>query len=208
MIVIIGATGRIGSRILEKLLPNNKVTAIARKDIEPHPNLTTKPFKDLDTVLNDATTVISCLGHTPSPGMLFDPLFVTEINKQIGNHKNKFRFIQLNSGGVDNPLGNDSRPFTDKLIIGSIRWLTPFNDSRQSAEYISTLKDKEWCCVRPVNFVDGTGEYEVFENASKSVFAGAAAKMDSIADFMSKLATDEQLWGQWKNKMPMLYDKQ
>ncbi|KAJ3320759.1 hypothetical protein HDV06_005052 [Boothiomyces sp. JEL0866] len=206
MIVIIGATGRIGSRVMEKLLPEHKVTAIVRKDIPQHPNLTTKSFDDLDSVLSEATVVVSCLGHVPSPKALFEPLFVTEINKKVGEHPGNFRFIQLNSGGVNNPHGGDARPFLDKVIIGGVGWLTPFRDSIHSALYISSLK-KEWCCVRPVNFIEGEGEYEVFEHATKTVFAGATAKMGSIADFISKLATDDALWNKWKFKMPMLYDK-
>ncbi|KAI8901833.1 hypothetical protein BC833DRAFT_655182 [Globomyces pollinis-pini] len=223
-ILVLGGTGRVGSSVISHLLANGqKVKAIARNldKLPKDDNLIgIKQIGDIIKVtvadLEGVTGVISCLGHLMSvSNVLFDSYWVKESAVQVigiieeMKPPSPIKFIQLNSAGVDNPLGHDERPFGDKPILAISSLVRPFLDSQATGHYLATVNSKfvDWCAVRPCNFIEGERKpYTVTEDIKVSVFSDANIQIGSIGHFISELATKDELWIKWKGKMPFLKD--
>ncbi|KAI8899969.1 hypothetical protein BC833DRAFT_583536 [Globomyces pollinis-pini] len=223
-ILVLGGTGRVGSSAISHLLASGqKVKAIVRNvdKLPKDDNLVgIKQVGDFPVVtaadLEGVTGVISCLGHVMSvSNVLFDKTWVKQSAVQVietieaSKPSTPIKFIQLNSAGVNNPLGHDQRPFGDKPVLAISSLVRPFVDSRETGRYLASIKSQyvDWCAVRPCNFVEGEQKpYTVTEDIKVSVFSDATIQIGSIGHFISELATKDELWGQWKGKMPFLKD--
>jgi hypothetical protein len=121
-----------------------------------------------------------------------------------------------------NTTGNSNRDLCeryaplDRLIIEILRHLLPPQaDNEQAAEFLRTVVGQndetlEWAAVRPDNLVDEdqVSEYEVFSSPTRSpIFdAGITSRID-VADFMARLIVEDDVWGAWKGRMPVVYNK-
>jgi hypothetical protein len=81
-----------------------------------------------------------------------------------------------------------------------------------AASYISKVQTPliEWVVVRPTDLINGeVNEYELFDKPQKSLFDGASgglATRASVAKSMVDLILTNDLWEEWKGRMPVVHD--
>jgi nucleoside-diphosphate-sugar epimerase len=176
-ILIAGATGATGRRLLRQLLDRgHHVKTIVRSldklpaDLRGHAHLPVivAPILDMsDEQLQQAVrgcdAVISCLGHNVSfKGILGHPRrLVTDATKRLCQaiHANqplqRVRFILMNTTGNRNRDLDEHRSLGEKAVISVLRLLLPPHvDNEQAAEYLRANVGQddpwiEWVAVRP-----------------------------------------------------------
>jgi nucleoside-diphosphate-sugar epimerase len=232
-VLLLGGTGRVGNRVLTQLLQRNiKVKAIVRSPDKLAPeqqsnplltcitaNLTSLTVEDMKSHLKDTTAVISCLGHTMSFNeLLAGGLFVYNSAKAVIeaaeslNASPSIKFVHLSTVGIQNPDAGDTiRSWFEKGFISALNILVPLRDSQMTANYLHGLgkssKSTEWVAVRPDAFIEGdVSKYMLHDHVVSSLFKPGTTKMSNIAHFMCDLVEKEELWAQWKFKLPVIID--
>lgn len=230
-----GATGR--HVVQEQLDQGIKVKIVVRSieklpaTWKEHQNLeiVNASLLDLNDVemiklIEDCTSIVSCLGHNLSlKGIYGKPRqLVTQATKNLCNAvKNSSRnhitkFVLMNTTGNRNKDLVEPISFGQKLLLGLIRLLLPPHvDNEKAAEFLRSEigqnnKSIEWVAVRPDTLInlDVVTEYEAFASPTRSaLFNPGKTSRINVGNFMSNLITNEELWNQWKGKMPVLYNK-
>ncbi len=141
-----------------------------------------------------------------------------EENQNSSFSRRKTKFILMGSDGVANPLGgDDKRSLGERCVLGILRNLAPpHKDNERAASFIVSKKkednpDLEWTVIRPTDLVsDGVGtKYELFSKPQKSLFAGSShgvATRANVARSMVDMILADDLWDEWKFKMPVVHD--
>lgn len=237
-VLIAGATGATGRLLVNELLKRGlEVKVIVRSaarlpaDTAKNANLTVieAPLWDLgegelaDHVRN-CNAVASCLGHTLSFKGLFGPprRLVTDSVRRLCNAAQANRpgapvkFVLMNTAGNRNRDLKEPVPFTQKLVLATLRaLLPPHADNEQAADYLRTAIGQdhpavEWCAVRPDTLVNepvGT-PYDVHPSPIRSaIFNAGKTSRINVAHFMAGLITDPVLWDEWKGRMPVIYNR-
>lgn len=179
---------------------------------------------ELKKATKDCDAVVSCLGHNMTFKGLFAPprKLVTDATKRLcqaiesnnGVSGKKTKFILMGSDGVANPSGEDNRRSTgERFVLFLLRHLIPpHKDNEMAASYISKVQTPliEWVVVRPTDLINGeVNEYELFDKPQKSLFDGASgglATRASVAKSMVDLILTNDLWEEWKGRMPVVHD--
>mmetsp|Transcript_23787 Transcript_23787/g.49280 ORF Transcript_23787/g.49280 Transcript_23787/m.49280 type:complete len:262 (+) Transcript_23787:117-902(+) len=216
---------------LDEILPN----ASSNLHIVTRLDCTEANILDLDEdYLKDLTrgcdAVVSCLGHNMNFKGLFLPprrlvkssverlIHAIEENQKSSFSTKKTKFILMGSDGVANPLGgDDKRSVTQRCALSIIRNLVPpHKDNERAASFIVTKRKEdnphlEWTVIRPTDLVnDGVGtKYELFAKPQKYLFAGSSecvATRANVARSMVDLVLAEDLWDEWKFKMPVVHN--
>lgn len=183
---------------------------------------------ELEKVVSGCDAVVSCLGHNLSfKGMFLPPRrLVTEAVKRLGraieadgkkSSEHPTKFILMGSDGVANPAGgDDKRSCSERLILTLLRYLLPpHKDNEKAAAYISAMNTSvpeiEWTVVRPTDLINGVKtKYELFDKPQKGLFSGAKGGVTTratAANFMVDLIMNNNLWNDWKYKMPVVHDE-
>jgi len=229
-----GATGRLlVRRLLDR---GHTVRAIVRspdklpEDLRRHDRLSVIHASVMD--LGDAelarhvegcAAVASCLGHSLSLKGVFGPprLLVTDAVRRLcdavkaGSPERPVRFVLMNTTGNSNRDLNEPRAPVENAAIGLIRvLLPPHADNERAADYLRARigkKDKaiEWVVVRPDSLIneDTVTEYEVHPSPTRSpLFHPGKTSRINVADFMADLIGDDDLWGEWRGQMPVIYN--
>jgi nucleoside-diphosphate-sugar epimerase len=232
--LLVGGTGRTGSRVLAQLLDRGvAVRAIVRsaerlpEGVAGNPLLTVieadlleLTSEELQRHLEDCDTVISCLGHTISVRGILGPPFslvtraVTNLVHAIEAMRlaRPVRFILMNTVAVNQPAKADTRRGTDeRFYLWVMRVLVPpARDNQRAAEFFARQIGAdnaavEWVAVRPDTLLDGdVTEYRLHEELVSSIFRPDETNMANVAHFMCELTTDEAAWQRWKAKMPVI----
>jgi len=233
-VLVLGATGQTGYHVVKQFLENSiQVKAIVRnaekfKDNQSDKNL--KLFtenildiedKRLKEILADVDVVISCLGHNISlKGIFGKPHYlVTEAIKKIidnSNDKNPKKIILMNTTACLNTKQKEKFTFGESIIMGIMRiLLPPQRDNDRALKYLEeNFKGEntlEWIAVRPDTLItqDQVTDYEIFESPQRSpIFNAGKTSRINGAHFMMKLASNEELWNEWMNRMPVIYNKE
>ena len=233
-VLVLGATGQTGYHVVKQFLENSiQVKAIVRnaekfKDNQSDKNL--KLFtenildiedKRLKEILADVDVVISCLGHNISlKGMFGKPHYlVTEAIKKIidnSNDKHPKKIILMNTTACLNTKQKEKFTFGESIIMGIMRsLLPPQRDNDRALKYLEeNIKGEnilEWIAVRPDTLTtqDQVTDYELFESTQRSpIFNAGKTSRINVAHFMMKLASNEELWNEWKYKTPVIYNKE
>lgn len=179
---------------------------------------------ELSQYIKDCDVVLSCLGHNINfKGIFGQPrLLVTDaVKKVLSTIKtikptNKIKFILMNTSGNSNRDIPEKAPFSQRLVTSLLRLvLPPLVDNEKAADYLRLevgQKDAyiEWTAVRPDDLVneDRVTAYEIHESPIRNVIfnAGSSSRIN-VADFMSELAINQELWQKWKGKMPVIYNQ-
>lgn len=232
-VLVVGATGATGKHVVQMLLDKGQnVHVIARskekmlgllkeQDYGDHLTITEGSLLDLkDEEISEKTkdcqAIISCLGHN----MTFSGLWgrphklVTEAAKRLTTAmpKKDCKFILMGSDGVSNPdnTTDKPRPLMERSILFLLRYLIPPHaDNEAAALFLHENRELfEWSVVRPTDLIDAeVSEYDIFEQQQGSLFGSGTATRANVADFMANLVMEEETWGKYKHKMPILYDK-
>jgi len=229
-----GATGRLLVKIL--LQKGVEVIAIVRNANSlthihsSHPSLQIVEEEiseiaesDLAQYLRECETVLSCLGHNLTfKGMFGHPeRLVTDAIKKVAktiesiNTNNKIKIILMNTTGNSNRDIPEKPPYSQRFVISLLRLLLPPHvDNEKAADFLrlqvgQNNKNIEWSAVRPDGLIneDQVSQYDI--NASpirNAIFDAGSTSRINVADFMSDLAVNSELWNEWKGKMPVIYN--
>ena len=112
------------------------------------------------------------------------------------------------------PVANEVPGLAQRFVIGLVRWLVPpHNDNEQAAEYLRTKVGKdhdyvEWSVVRPDDLTDDehVTPHWATPSPAHSLFDSQKTSRANVAAFIKTLVTDDDVWGRWKGKMPVVYN--
>jgi nucleoside-diphosphate-sugar epimerase len=232
-ILVVGATGMTGRRLVEQLLGKNyKVRIIVRSshkfpaDILENPNTTTIEASVLDLTdeevtehVKDCDAVVSCLGHVMNfKGIFGEPKkLCTDATRNLCNSLEKHslpkptKFILMNTVGVQNPDLEEKRNWFERGLLTLLHHtLPPHRDNETAAEYLHKTVGKEnksieWCCVRPDSLINAeVSPYDITESPTTGIINGRPTARSNVAHFMTDLIENEELWNTWKFRMPVI----
>jgi hypothetical protein len=121
-----------------------------------------------------------------------------------------------------NTTGNRNRDLDEqistgqKCVIGLIRLLLPPHaDNEDAADYLRTQIGQddgtiEWAVVRPDGLCDEAevSEFAVHPSPTRSaIFDAGVTSRINVGRFMADLIGDNEIWNQWKGKMPVIYNR-
>lgn len=235
-VLLLGATGRTGARVLTQLLERRvPVRAIVRAAARLPAGAATDPLltvEEADLVSMSAAalgehvaghdTVISCLGHPISLRGVFGPprdLVEGAVRKvraavELVRPQTPLRLILMGSVSVHRPARADARRgAVERAFMGVMRGLVPpARDNQRAADVLAVEVGAhapflEWVVVRPDSLVDGeVSEYRLEEGLVASLFQPNTTRLANVAHFMADLATDEATWRTWRGTMPVVFD--
>jgi nucleoside-diphosphate-sugar epimerase len=235
-VLILGATGRTGGRVLSQLLERGiAVRAIVRTasrlpgGVADHPllevveaDLLDLPTADLVAQLEGCGTVVSCLGHNVSARGLFGAphLLVQRSIRRVHEaieakpHAAPVRLILMSSVSVNLPERADTRRGTvERAYLGALRAvLPPARDNQRAADLLAREvgpddPNLQWVAVRPDTLTEGdVSAYDVHETLVASIVRPDRTRMSQVAHFMCELATDDTAWHRWRGRMPVIVD--
>ncbi len=235
-VLLLGATGRTGSRVLAQLLERGvPVRAIVRSAARLPAGAGTDPLltvveAELTSLSAEALrehvaghdAVICCLGHTISLRGIFGPprdlveAAVRKVAAAVASLRPAapVRLILMSSVSVHRPVRADARRgAVERAFMGVMRGLVPpARDNQRAADVLAAevggdAPFLEWVVVRPDSLVDGdVSAYRLDEGLVASLFQPDTTRMANVAHFMVELATDEAAWRSWRGKMPVVFD--
>ncbi|MDF9799396.1 nucleoside-diphosphate-sugar epimerase [Catalinimonas alkaloidigena] len=180
--------------------------------------------QDRVNYVKDCHAVASCLGHSPTlKGIYGKPKkLVTDAVSllchaiQMNSPKAPVKFVLMNTAGNRNRDLDEPISFWQRLVIGLLRiLLPPHQDNEKAADYLSVevgQKDSsvEWVVVRPDSLIDNdkVTKYELYASPTRSaIFDPGKTSRINVGHFMASLITDDNIWKQWKGKMPVIYNE-
>lgn len=235
-VLILGATGRTGSRVLTQLLARGvPVRAIVRSADRLPAGAAGSPGLDvveadllelspeaLAGYLAGCGTVISCLGHTISVrGILGPPhQLVTRAVRLVRaavasmQPATPVHLILMSSVSVNQPGRADvRRGGGERAYMWGMRAVVPpARDNQRAADLLvrevrSADTCLQWVVVRPDTLTGGdVAEYRVHDELVSSLFRPDSTRMAEVAHFMCELATDDETWLRWSGRMPVIVD--
>ena len=233
-VLLVGATGRTGRRVLELLLSRGvSVRVIVRSAgrlpaaAANHPGLTVVEAsllslgdEELQRHLLGCDAVISCLGHVLSFGGVFGPPrdLVARATARLCRGIEALRpsrpvkLVLMSSVSVNHPGGVDTRRGAlEKALVWLLRGLLPpARDNQQAADFLHDVIGTshpfvQWVAVRPDALLEGdVSEYSLHEGLVNSLFAPGATNMANVAHLMCELVTSPQTWAEWKGRLPVI----
>lgn len=236
-VLVVGASGATGIRLVEELLNRgHHVKVIVRspkklpEKIKNHERISVITVSILELTdeemaqyVEGCEAVASCLGHN----LTFKGLFgkprrlVTYATQRLCNaiKSNKSetptKYVLMNTVANRNKDLNEPITFVHRCIIGILRLLLPpHSDNEAAAEYLRTVIGQndiaiEWIAVRPSTLIDeeNTSEIEVYPSPMRSIIDDGQISRINVGHFMADLITDNDIWNNWKGKMPVIYNK-
>lgn len=233
---VLGATGATGSQVVRQLLDRNlEVVAIVRtvdrlpSDIREHAKLTViegtlvPGTPGVEEALSHCRVMVSCLGHNMSfRGVFGSPRrLVTDSARRtcelLARHgEAPTKFVLMNTVGVRNLELGEKVSVAERIVLQLLRWLIPpHGDNEQAAYYLQEHQPVrpdsplEWVAVRPDGLIDhdDVTDYELCESPRQSaIFGSGKTSRINVAHFMAELITKDELWHEWKGRMPVIYN--
>jgi len=235
-VLLLGATGRTGGRVLQQLLDRGvAVRAIVRSagrlpaGTADHPDLTVVEA-DLHSLSGEALqaqvrgcdAVISCLGHNlTAKGMYGAPRdLVAGAVKRVHDAivalrpAEPVKVVLMSSVSVNRPNRADTRRGAgERAVMALLRGLMPpAKDNQRAADFLCrevgpAHQYVEWAVVRPDTLLEGdVCEYALHEGLVSSLAKPDHTQMANVAHFMCELVTEPTVWEAWRGRMPVLVD--
>ncbi|MHB1342067.1 MAG: NAD(P)-dependent oxidoreductase [Coriobacteriia bacterium] len=235
-VLLLGGTGRTGRRVLTQLLERGvTVRALVRsagrlpEGALGAPGLTVTeaevaslPDGELQGLLQGCDGVISCLGHTTTPGGVLGPprdLVTRAIARVCGAARSlspaePVKLVVMSSVSVNVPDGRDARRGAlEKAAVWALRGLVPpAKDNQRAADFLREQIGEadpsvRWVVVRPDTLVDGdVSGYALHEGLVSSLARPDQTAMSNVAHFMCELVTDSTAWRAWQGRLPVIVD--
>ena len=126
------------------------------------------------------------------------------------------KFLLMNTTGNSNRDLLEPISLGQKCVIALLRLLLPPHvDNEKAANYLRTKVGQndetiEWVAVRPDSLIDESesSEYEVYPSPIRSaIFDAGKTSRINVGHFMADLITDNDIWNEWKGRMPAIYNK-
>ncbi len=235
-VVLLGATGRTGGRVLRQVLERGvAVRAIVRSAARLPPgavadarltvveaDLASMPAEALRRHVEGRSAVICCLGHTVSLRGLFGPprdlvegavRAVCEAAASL-RPATPLRLILMSSVSVHRPARADVRRGAgERAFVRVLRaLLPPARDNQRAADALASDVGAEhpfveWVVVRPDSLSEGDpSAYRTHEGIVSSLFRADGTRFANVAHFMVELAIEEAAWRRWRGQMPVIVD--
>jgi len=235
-VLLLGATGRTGRRVLEQLLGRGisvrvvvrsaqRLPACAEKD----PGLTvvegellSLSDEELLRQLRGCDGVISCLGHTISLKGIFGPPrdLVTRVTARLCRGiealqpARPVKLILMSSVSVHRPGRLDARRgAVERAFLWLLRGLIPpARDNQTAADFLqeevgTSNPHVQWVAVRPDTLLEGdVSDYTLHEGLVSSLAAPATSRMANVAHFMCELVAAPKAWSGWNGRLPVVID--
>jgi len=235
-VVLLGATGRTGGRVLTQLLERGVgVRAIVRSAERLPPgagadprltvveaDLASMPAEELRRHVEGRSAVISCLGHSMSLRGVFGPprdLVAGAVRAVCGaaaalRPESPLRLILMSSVSVNRPARADVRRGAgERAFVAVLRaLLPPARDNQRAADALASEVGAEhpfveWVVVRPDSLLEGeTSAYRTHEGIVSSLFRADGTRFANVAHFMVELASNDATWRSWRGQMPVIVD--
>lgn len=235
-VLILGATGRTGGRVLTQLLDRGVAArAIVRSAARLPASAVDNPLLDvveadllelpverLAQHLADCDAVISCLGHPINVKGVFRPprdlaeraIRTVRTAADSLAPEVPLRLILMSSVSVNRPDRADTRRGAgERAVLWGLRGLVPpSRDNQRAADFLlheMGLADRhlEWVTVRPDSLTEGeVSEYRIQEELVAGLFRPDHTRMANVAHFMCELATDATAWQRWRGRLPVIVD--
>lgn len=178
---------------------------------------------DLAQYIRECDAVFSCLGHNLTfKGMFRHPRrLVTDTIKKVASAiesiapNNKIKIILMNTAGSSNRDIPEKPQFSQRVVISLLRLLLPPHvDNENAADFLRLQVGQnhnyiEWSVVRPDGLIneESVTQYDIYASPIRnSIFDAGPISRINVADFMSELAVNSELWNTWKGQMPVVYN--
>lgn len=202
-VLVVGASGATGRKLVDQLLINKHKVKIIVRSLKKLPEswksnnqlqiitASVLDLSDLDmrTIVKDCHAIASCLGHNLTfKGIYGQPRqLVTDATKRLcnaimaNNPEQTIKFVLMNTTGNSNRDLNEPISFAQKCVIGLLRLLLPPHvDNEKSADYLRTQIGQnnnsiKWVAVRPDGLIneDKVTEYEIHQSPTRSAIFNA-----------------------------------
>lgn len=237
-VLVLGATGATGRLVLAQLLNKNvNVKAVARKESRVSSEVINNELvemvignisefdlnKNLE-LINDCDSVVCCLGHNISfKGLFGKPrMLVSDSIKNICNaiergNKKKVKLILMSTTGNMDRRIKENYSIKDKVVVSLLKLiLPPHKDNIEAATYLADVIGEnnskiDWIAVRPDALIneENVSEYEIIQSPKRSpVFNAGKTSRINVAHFMVEILKNDELWSEWKFRMPVIYNKE
>jgi putative NADH-flavin reductase len=237
-VLVLGASGATGRLVVSQLVNREINTRIViRKDVKLSEDIINNRLVEIvignisefdsiknNTLIEGCDAIVCCLGHNITfkgifgkPQMLVYQSLKNVCDAVIKSSNKRVKIVLMNTTGNENKEINKGRSLGEKMIISILTaLLPPQKDNVNAANYLSVVIGKnnekiEWTAVRPDALLNDDKEspYEVFEAIKRSpIFNPGKTSRINVSHFMAELITNEELWQKWKNKMPVIYNKE
>ena len=164
--------------------------------------------------------VISCLGHVISAQGVFGAPrdLVSQSVERVYRAIRELRpaqpvkLILMSSVSVNRPGGLDTRRGRfERAVLWTMRGLIPpARDNQRAADFLidvigSADPYAQWVAVRPDTLKeDDVTDYALHERLVDSLFRPGETNMANVAHFMCELATDPEVWAEWRGRLPVI----
>jgi len=209
---------RSRDRLPENLIKNANLEVVER-------SISEMTEDELSLLVSDCGAVASCLGHNLSfKGIFGKPRrLVTDATRNLclaierNEPAEKIKFVLMNTAGNSNRATGEKVSFGQSIVISLLRILIPPHpDNEQAADYLWQKVGKdhasiEWAVVRPDGLIDEDKVTEYSEHVSptrSAIFNAGKTSRINVANFMSQLFSEKELWQKWKCQMPVIYNKE
>lgn len=181
------------------------------------------PNNELAQHLKKCEVILSCLGHNLTfKGMFGHPKrLVTNAVSKVAraiksiNGNNKIRVILMNTTGNSNRDIPEKPSYSQRFVISLLRLLLPPHvDNEKAADFLrlevgQNNNSIEWVAVRPDGLIneEQVSHYDIKASPIRNaIFNAGQTSRINVADFMSELAVNLELWNEWKGQMPVIYN--
>jgi len=206
------------AKVTDKWKNNEKISIIKA-------NISEVSADEMMSYIVDCQSVVSCLGHNITLRGIFGKprklvtnsvkLLCTAIQKN--SSEKPIRFVLMNTTANRNWDLNEPISAWEKLVMGLIRLLLPpQSDNEKAADFLredigQNHKLIQWVAVRPDTLIDEDflSEYEIYASPVRSaLFNPGKTSRINVGNFMARLILENDLWKEWKGKMPVIYNKE
>ena len=233
-VLVLGASGRTGRRLVDALLGRGiGVRAVVRPG-------SARPFPahapDLEVVRGDVAradaatyagwlagcdAAACCLGHRTTLRGIFGPPYrlveralrrLHEAARARGDAP-PLRLVVMGTVGVR--LGDERVPRAQALAMRALRIVPPHRDNERAAAFLVQEVGADdpslaWTIVRPDTLfdADAVAPYDVEEAPTRpALLDPGRTSRAQTSDLMAELLVDDALWRRWRGRAPAVYDR-
>lgn len=187
-------------------------------------NISEIGLEEMAKHIKDCQGIASCLGHNLTlTGMFGKPVkLVTDAVRlvcaaiQRNSPGTRVRLVLMNTAGNRNRDVDEPISVGEKLVMALIRLLLPpQSDNEKAADFLRLRIGQsnawiDWVAVRPDTLIDEdtVTEYALYVSPARSaLFNPGKTSRINVGHFMAKLLVENDLWDQWRGKMPVIYNR-
>ena len=125
------------------------------------------------------------------------------------------KIILMNTVACKNEDLKEKVSFFENCVFFLLRYLIPpHSDNEKAADYLRTLigqnhSNIQWAVVRPDSLIneEEISPYTTHLSPIHTLFKPGKTSRINVAHFISELASNNEIWSEWKGKMPVIYNK-